>query len=63
MIIIDNRKFVYTRTDGKPICGGCKYMNEYTGCIIGANDSTVKFPASCSQYNGHVGIKQEAGDE
>lgn len=58
MIIIDNRRFIYTRADGKSICVGCKYTDDYKGCLIGANDSTVKFSASCSQYNGLVPYKR-----
>ncbi len=63
MIIIDNRRFIYTRADGKSICVGCKYTDDYKGCLIGANDSTVKFPASCSQYNGLVPYKRSVYDK
>lgn len=41
---------IYTRTDGKPICISCVYVDKYHGCKIGANDTTVKFPSSCTKY-------------
>lgn len=59
MIIMDNRRLFYSRTDGKSICTGCKYMNAYTGCMIKANDTTEKYPMSCDKYNGLLPYKIE----
>lgn len=54
MIIMDNRTFYYQRTDGKPICFDCKYMNEYNGCLIKANEISAKYPFSCAKYNSRI---------
>lgn len=46
----DNNRDIYVRTDGKSICISCQFRDDYMGCTIGSNDTTVKFPSACTDY-------------